>query len=98
MQMKLKQILILAGVAAVFAACTVKPPVQEMAEARSALKTAQEIEGRDARADRYLQSAEEALQEAAGAIDAQQYERARRKAVEARRDAQQAARIKQSRK
>ncbi len=96
--MKLKQMLILAGLVTALAACTVKPPVQEMAEARTALKTAQDIEGGDQRADKYLQSAEQALGEAAAAIDAQQYERARRKAVEARRDAQQAARIKQTKK
>jgi len=74
-------------------ACAVKPPVQEMAEARSAIDSAQQLENRSAKADQVLKSAEQSLQEAADAIDKKQYERARRKAVQAKREAQQAARI-----
>lgn len=76
--------------------CAMKPPVQEMAEARSAIQSAQQLDGENAKANQRLQSAEQALREAAEAIDQQQYERARRKAVEAKLKAQQAARIKQS--
>lgn len=78
------------------AGCAMKPPVQEMAEARSALRAAQQLEGESALADQRLESAEQALHDAAEAIDQQQYERARRKAAEAKVKAQQAARIKQS--
>ncbi len=74
-------------------ACAVKPPVQEMAEARSAVESARQLENRSPIADQVLKSAEQSLQEAAEAIDNKQYERARQKAVKAKREAQQAARI-----
>ena len=82
------------------AACAMKPPAQEMSDARSAIKTAQQLPGGDnaSKADRYLQSAEQALDQAAEAMRAEQYDRARNKALEARRNAQEAARIKQSNK
>ncbi len=76
-------------------ACMLEPPAQEMADARSAFKTASELPGNDRAADRYLKSAEQALAEAAEAMRLEQYERARSKALKARRDAQRAARIKQ---
>lgn len=80
----------------VISACATQPPVQEMAEARSALKTAKEMQGQQHRAELYLQSAEQALQEASDAIAQERYEFARQKAIEAKRQAQWAARIKQS--
>jgi len=76
-------------------ACTLKPPVQEMADARSAIKTASEMPGQSIASDQYLQSAEHALEEAAQAIRQEHYERARSRAMKARHDAQKAARIKQ---
>jgi len=81
------------------AACAMQPPAQEMSDARSAIKTAQQLPGGDtSKADRYLQSAEEALNEAAEAMRVEEYDRARNKALEARRNAQEAARIKQQNK
>jgi len=78
------------------AACMIKPPAQEMSDARSAIKMAQELPGHAYKADVYLKSAEKALEEAAAAIKLERYERARSKALEAKRNAQQAARLKQS--
>jgi len=77
-------------------ACAMKPPAQEMADARSAIKTASELPGDGPKADAYLKSAEKALQEAAEAIRQERYERAHLKALEAKRKAQRAAFIKQS--
>ena len=77
-------------------ACAVKAPVQEMAEARSAIESAQQLGGEDPRASLALKSAEASLKEAADAIDMEFYEKARRKAIEAKRNAQRAARIQQS--
>lgn len=77
-------------------ACAVKPPVQEMSNARSAIKAAQELPGSTQKSEALLKSAEQALEEAAEAIRQERYETARAKAVSARRDAQAAARIKQS--
>jgi len=71
--------------------CAVQPPVQEMAEARSAIDAAKQINSAQPQAKRELKSAEKALQEAATAIDREQYELARRKALEAKRKAQHAA-------
>lgn len=76
---------------AALAACAVKPPVQEMAEARSAIEAAKQINPTQPQARKELKSAEQALQEAAAAIDREQYELARRKALEAKRKAQHAA-------
>jgi len=78
------------------AACVMKPPAQEMSEARSAINMAQSLPGQTDQSDTYLKSAEKALQEAADAIELERYERARSKALEAKRNAQQAARSKQS--
>ncbi len=78
------------------ASCVMKPPAQEMADARSAIKMAQELPGQQKKADNFLMSAEKALEEAAAAIQLERYERARNKALEAKRHAQQAARLKQS--
>jgi len=77
-------------------ACMVKPPAQEMSDARSAIKMAQELPGHGHKADVYLKSAEKALEEAAAAIKLERYERARSKALDAKRSAQQAARLKQA--
>jgi len=80
----------------VLAACVVKPPVQEMAEARSAVKAAQAID--DSKSDAaaaHLKSAEGALKQASEAIEQQKYARARLKAKEAKRQAQKAAEISQ---
>lgn len=76
-------------------ACAHKPPAQEMADARSAIKTAQELPGDGSRAEDYLKKAEQALDEAAAAIKEERYERAHNKALEAKRNAQRAALIKQ---
>jgi len=75
-------------------ACAVKPPVQEMAEARSAIERAQQLKSDNPRAEEVLKSAEQTLKEAAAAIDSKHYEAARRKAVEAKRKAQMAAKFK----
>jgi len=85
-------------VAILLTACAVKPPVQEMAEARSAIESAQQLDGNNPKAKLVLKSAEASLKEAADAIDREHYEKARRKAVEAKRKAQKAARIQQARK
>lgn len=84
----------------ILASCALKPPVQEMSDARSAIKMAQDLPaqqglGQQSRADAYLKSAETALDEAAAAINDERYDRARTKALEAKRNAQEAARIKQ---
>ncbi|MDQ6981664.1 MAG: DUF4398 domain-containing protein [Mariprofundus sp.] len=75
--------------------CALKPPVQEMSDARSAIKAAHELPGQQSRADNYLKSAEKSLDEAAEAIRAERYDMALSKAREAKRNAQEAARIKQ---
>lgn len=80
--------------ALLIASCATKPPVQEMAEARSAIERAQQLDNGNSRADSMLKSAEESLREAAAAIDNKHYDTARRKAVEAKRKAQIAAKIK----
>jgi vacuolar-type H+-ATPase subunit H len=79
--------------AAALAACAVKPPVQEMAEARSAIEAAKQMHPAKPEARRELESAEQALQQAADAIDHEQYQLARRKALEAKRKAQRAAQL-----
>jgi len=87
----------------ILVSCALKPPVQEMSDARSAIKMAHELPvqqspGRQRNADVWLKRAETALDEAAAAIRDEHYDRARAKALEARRHAQEAARIKQSQK
>jgi len=77
-------------------ACATHPPAQEMSDARSAIKTAQDLPGHTVKADKYLKSAEKALEDAAASIKLERFERARLKALEAKRHAQQAARIKQA--
>jgi membrane-bound lytic murein transglycosylase len=77
--------------AAALAACAVKPPVQEMAEARSAIESAKQLSPTQPEAQQELKSAEQSLKQAADALDREQYERARRKAIEAKRKAQRAA-------
>jgi len=82
----------------VLSACVVKPPVQEMAEARSAVKAVQVLGDSTLESDGYLKSAEQALQEASVALEQQKYTRARLKAREAKRQAQKAARLSQKAK
>jgi adenylate cyclase class IV len=81
-----------------FSACAMKPPAQEMADARSAIKSAQALPGHYPKADAYLKSAEKALAEAAEAIRLERYEHALSKAHEAKRNAQRAATLKQLQK
>jgi len=78
-----------------FAACAMKPPAQEMSDARATIRVAQELPGDSPKAARYLKSAEQALDEAAKAIAVEKFDRARMKANQARRSAQDAARLKQ---
>ena len=96
MQVFLIKHLSIMAVAVLFTACAVKPPVQEMAEARSAIESAQQVSNNSPKAKLILKSAEASLKEAADAIDMERYEKARRKAVEAKRKAQKAARIQRS--
>jgi len=77
------------------ASCVVKPPVQEMAEARSAVKAVQMAGDSTSESAAYLKSAETALKQAAEAIEQQKYTRARSKALEAKRQAKKAAKISQ---
>ncbi|HXH64198.1 MAG TPA: hypothetical protein VNH42_01675, partial [Mariprofundaceae bacterium] len=51
--------------AVALAACAVKPPVQEMAEARSAIEAAKQMHPDQPEAQRELKSAEQSLQQAA---------------------------------
>lgn len=74
----------------VLASCAVKPPVQEMAEARTAIAAARSIVSEADASNRELISAEQVLKEAADAIEKQRFERARRLALEAKRKAQRA--------
>ena len=71
-------------------ACAVKAPVQEMAEARSAIATARSIVSGSDASNAELISAEQALQRATDAIEQQRFEQARRLALEAKRKAQNA--------
>ena len=87
--------LIIAIALTLLASCATKPPVQEMAEARTALEAAQAIDKRSDAASRELKSAEQSLQEASEAIEKKQYEKARTLAIRAKLRAQKAARIKQ---
>jgi len=77
------------------AACATSPPVQEMAAARSAISIAKSLPNGGPKSDASLKSAEQALEEAARSIDAERYEMARHLAVEAKKEAQRAAKLKQ---
>jgi len=79
----------------VLVSCVVKPPVQEMAEARSAVKAAQAVSDSKSESVAYLRGAEEALKQASQAIEQKKYSRARLKAQEAKKKAQKAAKISQ---
>jgi len=72
------------------ASCAVKAPVQEMAEARTAIAVARSIVSGSDASSRELISAEQALKDAADAIEQQRFDRARRLALEAKRKAQKA--------
>jgi len=76
-------------------ACATSPPVQEMAAARSAISMARSLPDGGSKSDASLKSAEQSLAEAARSIDAEHYEMARHLAVEARKEAQRAAKFKQ---
>jgi len=73
------------------AACAAKPPVQEMAEARSAIDAARQLPGKNPAAGEMLKSAEKAMVEASSAMDAGQYDAARVRAAEAKQRASRAA-------
>ncbi len=81
----------------ILAACATSPPVQEMAAARSAISIAKSLPNGGPEAATSLKSAERSLAEAAHSIGKEHYERARRLAVEARRKARMAAKLKQKR-
>jgi len=76
--------------------CAKKPPVQEMAEARAAIAAARELPERG-KSSAILKGAEEKMQAAARAMELNQFDRARSNALEAKRKARQAAKIKQTR-
>jgi len=80
----------------VLTACAVKAPVQEMAEARSAIATARNLVSESDAANEELVSAEQALKAAADAIEQQRFEQARRLALKAKRKAQSAVSRKKS--
>jgi len=92
----MKKLLIITAFSLFLVSCATKPPVQEMAEARSAIERAQQLENGNDRAYSVLKSAEQSLKEAAEAMDSKNYETARRKAIDAKRQAQLAAKIKNS--
>lgn len=87
----------LAGIiiALMLAACATSPPVQEMADARSAIQTAKQIPHTNLPAEVALKSAEQMLSEAAEAIRKEHYEQARQMALGAKRKAQRAVQYKQ---
>jgi len=76
-------------------ACATTPPVQEMADARSAIQAAREIPRTNLPAELALKSAEQMLAEAAEAIRKEHYEQARQMALAAKRKAQSAVQYKQ---
>jgi len=75
------------------ASCVMKPPVQEMVEARSAVEMAQKMSQSESEPNVYLKRAESALQQASEAIEQKKYDRARMQALEAKRQAQKSARV-----
>ena len=77
------------------ASCATTPPVQEMADARSAIQAAKEIPHTNLPAEMALKSAEQMLSEAAEAIRKEHYEQARQAALAAKRKAQRAVQYKQ---
>ena len=96
MMLPIMRIRWLAGVfvCAWLGACAAHPPVEEMAAARRAVEAARALPGDGAPASALLKSAEEALAEAARAMQARDYRHARTKALEARRAALRAAALK----
>jgi len=83
------------AIALLLVACATSPPVQEMAEARSAIQTAKGIPNSNLPADLALKSAEQMLKEAADAIREEKFEQARQLALSAKRKAQSAVQYKQ---
>jgi len=83
------------AIALLLVACATSPPVQEMAEARSAIQTAKGIPNSNLPADLALRSAEQMLKEAADAIREEKFEQARQLALSAKRKAQSAVQYKQ---
>jgi len=79
-------------------ACATKPPVQEMAEARSSVYMADQLAQKSGVHPAMLESAEQALHEAAQAIQEKKYARARAEALKAKRHAQRAVKSLQKNK
>lgn len=67
----------------VLAACTVMPPVQEMSDARQAIKAAREVKA-DLYAPQKLQSAEDSMELATRTLEQGEYEAARMAATVAK--------------
>ncbi|HCS13072.1 MAG: hypothetical protein COS82_00530 [Zetaproteobacteria bacterium CG06_land_8_20_14_3_00_59_53] len=82
-------------IAVMLSSCATTPPVQEMADARSAIQAAREIPRTNLPAELALKSAEQMLAEAADAIRKEHYEQARQIALAAKRKAQSAVQYKQ---
>jgi len=74
--------------------CAAHAPVEEMAAARSAVESVRAMPGTSPLAEKRLQSAEQALAEAARAMEAGDYAKARSKARQAQREAARAAELK----
>ncbi|MBF0281021.1 MAG: hypothetical protein HQM07_00405 [Zetaproteobacteria bacterium] len=84
--------------ASLMSACAVKPPLQEMSEARSVVKLAHEMQNSDPALQQRLQAADSSLEEATKAIQAKLFETAKRKALAAKREANSVIRILNSEK
>jgi len=80
------------------ASCATKPPVQAMAEARAAVQSVRVLYAQDDAknnaAYRYYLSAEDSLTEATKALDDKDYAQAKHEALEAKRQARLAAKLK----
>lgn len=74
------------------AACAAKPPIQEMAEARTSVQMAAQLAQHQDGKPPMLQSAEQALKKAAQAIQDKRYGYARSEALKAKYRAQRAVR------
>ncbi|MDQ6991213.1 MAG: hypothetical protein Q9M11_05725 [Mariprofundaceae bacterium] len=74
-------------------ACASKPPIQEMAAARSSVQMAHQLMKPSDASLPALKSAETALKEAVQALQKKRYQHARIQALKAKHDAQRAVRI-----
>jgi len=81
------------------ASCAIKPPVQDMAEARAAVQSVRALyvsdEAKSSKTYQHYQSAEQSLKEASEALAARKYAVAKQKAKQAKYKARMAAKIKQ---